>query len=48
MARAKQPKPVHQMTVCQLDEMFPDEDACADYLVKRRWPKGVICPRCKE
>src|SRR5215210_7942060 len=46
MARARQPKPVNQMTIGQLDEMFPHEDACAAYLVKRRWPEGVRCPRC--
>jgi hypothetical protein len=44
----RQPKPVHQMTSAQFDAMFPvgDEDACIRYLVARRWPKGVICPRC--
>jgi transposase-like protein len=45
MAR-KQPKPVNQMTIGQLEEMFPHEDACAAYLVARRWPQGVRCPRC--
>ncbi len=45
MAR-KQPKPVHQLTSAQSDAMFPDEDACNAYLVARRWPQGVICPRC--
>lgn len=24
---------------------FPNDDACWDYLVKVRWPDGVICPR---
>ncbi len=28
MARAKQPKQIHQMTIKQFEEMFPDEDAC--------------------
>ena len=46
MARAKQRKPVHQMTVRQFDEMFPHEDACKAYLRDQRWPKGVACPRC--
>ena len=46
MARAKQPKPVHQLTVAQFEEMFPDEEACKAYLVARRWPQGVCCPRC--
>src|SRR5581483_658000 len=43
---AKRPKPVHQMTVAQFEAMFPDEEACKHYLVKRRWPNGVECPRC--
>jgi len=25
---------------------FADPDNCRDYLVSRRWPKGVICPIC--
>jgi hypothetical protein len=44
--RAKQPKPVHQLTAAEFDAMFPNEDACRAYLVARRWPKGVCCPRC--
>jgi transposase-like protein len=47
MAR-KQPKPVHQLTSAQFEAMFPDEDACRAYLVARRWPKGIHCPRCKS
>ncbi|HMK80093.1 MAG TPA: IS1595 family transposase [Xanthobacteraceae bacterium] len=43
---ARQPKPVHQLTEKQFEAMFPDEDACRAYLVARRWPKGVRCPRC--
>jgi ribosomal protein L37AE/L43A len=44
----KRPKPVHQLTSAQFDAMFPigDEDACRAYLVARRWPEGVNCPRC--
>ncbi len=42
------PKAVHQLTSAQFDRMFPvdDEDACKAYLKARRWPKGVVCPRC--
>jgi len=25
---------------------FANPDNCRDYLVRRRWPNGVICPRC--
>jgi hypothetical protein len=46
MARRKQPKLVPQMTVDQWEDMFPDEEACQCYLMKRRWPEGVRCPRC--
>ena len=37
---------IQQMTVAQFEAMFPDEDACAAYLVSHRWPDGVRCPRC--
>ena len=43
---ARRPKPVHQMTIAQFEATFPDEDACRTYLVARRWPNGVNCPRC--
>lgn len=43
---AKRPKPVPQMTAAQFDAAFPDEEACKAYLVARRWPDGVRCPRC--
>jgi transposase-like protein len=46
MARQKQPKPVHQMTAAQFDALFKTEDDCKAYLVTRRWPQGVHCPRC--
>jgi hypothetical protein len=46
MARAKQPKAVHQLTAAQFDALFRTEDDCIRYLVARRWPQGVVCPRC--
>ena len=46
MAREKQPKAVHQMTAAQFDALFKTEDNCISYLVARRWPEGVRCPRC--
>ncbi|WP_407345371.1 IS1595 family transposase [Pengzhenrongella phosphoraccumulans] len=30
----------------QLVSWFPDDDACADYLAKLRWPNGFECPHC--
>jgi ISXO2-like transposase domain/Transposase zinc-ribbon domain len=46
MSRAKQPKPIHQLTAAQFEKLFPDEPACCAYLVARRWPDGIRCPRC--
>jgi IS1 family transposase len=43
---ARRPKPIHQLTETDFRRMFPDEDACCAYLVGRRWPNGVKCPRC--
>ena len=43
---ARRPKPVHQMTAAQFDELFRTEADCIRYLVVRRWPEGVACPRC--
>jgi transposase-like protein len=40
------PKAVHQMTAPQFDALFKTEDDCIVYLVARRWPHGVACPRC--
>jgi transposase-like protein len=37
---------IHQLTVAQFEAMFPNEDACSEYLVENRWPDGVRCPRC--
>jgi len=27
--------------------MFPDNTACAAFLIRLRWPEGFICPACK-
>lgn len=43
---SKPKKAIHQMTVAQWEAAFPDEDACAAYLVVHRWPDGIRCPRC--
>src|SRR5713226_699175 len=35
------------MTLNQLTQRFPTEDACRQYIVEMRWPDGVVrCPRC--
>lgn len=30
----------------EFQRSFPDNDACAAYLAKRRWPNGFVCPVC--
>lgn len=39
-------KRVNQLTIPRFEAQFPDDDACKAYLVARRWPMGVHCPRC--
>ena len=34
------------MTFAEWEKAFPNEDACAAYLVANRWPEGIKCPRC--
>jgi len=34
------------MSAREFDKMFPDGETCCAYLVARRWPDGVRCPRC--
>jgi transposase-like protein len=41
-------KRIQQLTAAQFDKMFPDEDACAAYLVAHRWRDGIVCPRCSS
>jgi transposase-like protein len=36
------------MTLIQLLEQFPDNEACRQHLAKIRWPNGVKCPRCES
>ncbi|MGY6499442.1 MAG: IS1595 family transposase, partial [Acidimicrobiales bacterium] len=30
----------------QFRSWFPDDEACAAYLERLRWPDGFVCPRC--
>ena len=32
----------------EFQRVFPDDDACAKYLEKMRWPGGFACPRCGQ
>jgi transposase-like protein len=35
------------ISVCQLFEMFPDQETARVYLESRLWPNGVRCPFCE-
>jgi hypothetical protein len=34
------------MTLKELMATFPTNDSCREFLMERRWPNGVRCPRC--
>lgn len=36
------------MNLLMFQEMFPDEAACEQYLIEKRWPEGFVCPACGE
>jgi hypothetical protein len=31
----------------ELFSLIPDAETARQYIEKRRWPEGVICPKCK-
>jgi hypothetical protein len=33
-------------TLLQAVQHFADADNCLNYVIARRWPNGVVCPRC--
>ena len=33
-------------SLLEFQQPFPDERACADYLIKTRWSDGFVCPAC--
>lgn len=33
-------------TVLELQDWFPTDAACFEYLARLRWPDGFVCPRC--
>jgi hypothetical protein len=33
-------------SLLEFQQRFPDERACADYLIETRWPNGFVCPSC--
>lgn len=36
------------MTFEQFDRDFPTDEVCKEYIVAKRWPDGVRCPRCNR
>jgi transposase-like protein len=36
------------MTLVELNDLFPTDEECREYLVRLRWPEGVKCPKCKS
>jgi hypothetical protein len=42
------PQFTRQMAISEWERLFPTEEACKTYLTDRRWPNGVICPRCGD
>src|SRR4051794_25538935 len=48
--RSAMPKPLNRMSEAEFEAAFAvgDQNACRDYLVARRWPEGVRCPRCNN
>jgi transposase-like protein len=41
-------KPYGTLTLLDFQKRFPNEQACWDYLVRVRWPKGLRCPGCRS
>src|SRR6478609_5459814 len=50
MSTPIRPHPVggvdYPRTFQELQEWFPDDQACLQYLAKLRWPDGFVCPAC--
>ena len=40
MARAR--------SLAEFQKLFPDEESCAAFLFKQRWPDGFVCPGCRK
>lgn len=38
--------PTFPKTILEFQRLFPDDDACAEYLFESRWPEGFKCPKC--
>ena len=42
----KKAQTVKQMTLPEFERKFATDEKCREYLMDRRWPEGVTCPRC--
>src|SRR5438105_11507195 len=45
---ARTPASDSTMTLAEFLELFPDNDACLDYLKERFYPEGTPCPKCEK
>ena len=34
------------MSLAELLQKYPDDDAAEEFFVEQRWPDGVACPHC--
>ena len=34
------------LSLFDFQKQFPNEQTCFDYLLKAKWPKGFVCPKC--
>lgn len=39
---------MNKYTLNDFEKEFPNDDACLDWLLKYRWPKGVYCEKCQK
>ena len=39
---------LRRFTTEDLDEAFPDDAACLEFLRLMRWPDGIRCRRCER
>ncbi len=49
MTRTASPKPkLPKFTVHDFNAMFPDEEACLDFILNSLYPEGVTCRKCQK
>ena len=40
--------PMTKLTLKDFQQMFPDDDACLDYIRYKKYPERIDCPQCKN